>query len=719
MSYAKVERQIGSKTLSIETGKMAKQADGSVVVRYGDSVVLVTAQSAEGRADLGFFPMTVEYREKMAAAGKIPGSFFRREGRPTTKETITCRLIDRPIRPLFDKAYKKELQILCFVISADLENDPDVLALCGASTALSISTIPFLKTIGAVRVGHVDGEFIINPTTAELENSDIDFIVAGSADAVMMVEGFAQQVSEEVALGALEKAHESIKIIVEMIDELKASVGKEKQEVPGAPEKIPQQLELEKILPEKLKDVIYTSGKHERSAAVKEVVTEAIEGLVDPDAEDAGDVTKLLKNTAKDVQRDMVRESILNNKRVDGRTTTDIRQIDSDVSLLPRTHGSALFTRGETQALVSATLGTTINELKIDGLLEDYYERFMLHYDFPPMSVGEVRMMRGPGRREIGHGVLAERSLRPVIPSYEDFPYTIRIVSDILESNGSSSMASVCGGSLAMMDAAVPLKHAVAGIAMGLVVEGDRYAILSDILGEEDHLGDMDFKVAGTEEGITAFQMDIKVTGITTEIMQKAMVQAREGRLHILGKMSEALSGPREEVSKYAPKLEIIQIAPDKIGTVIGPGGRMIRKIQEDFGVNVDIKDDGTVTIASEGPDGLDGAVEMIKALTTEAEVGKIYKGRVTSTRDFGAFVEILPGKDGLLHISEISDEFVKDIDSVIKEGDELEVMVVEVDPAGKIRLSKKAVEHGLESVAKKSSRPPRRGDSGGGRGRR
>jgi len=715
MKIVKIERQVGSKVLSIETGKMAKQADGAVVVRYGDSIVLVTAQSEESKRELDFFPLTVEYREKMAAAGKIPGSFFRREGRPSTKETVTSRLIDRPIRPLFDKQYKKEVQILSFVLSADLENDPDVLALVGASAALSISSIPFQKTLGAVRVGRIDGEYVINPTVGELESSELDFVVAGSKDAVVMVEGFAQQVPEQVALEALEKAHETIKIIVDMIDELKAAVGKEKQEVPPPPEKIPEQERLEKILPEKLKAVIFTPGKHERDAAVKAAVTEAIESIVDPEAEGAEEIVKRLKETAGEIRRDLVRESILNGRRVDGRSHKDIRPINVEVGLMPRMHGSALFTRGETQALVSATLGTAMSELKIDGLVEEYYERFILHYDFPPMSVGEVRPVRGPGRREIGHGVLAERSLRPVVPSYETFPYTIRIVSDILESNGSSSMASVCGGALAMMDAGVPLTSPVAGIAMGLVVDGDRCAILSDILGEEDHLGDMDFKVAGTENGITALQMDIKVAGISTEIMLKAMEQAREGRLFILAKMNEGLSAPRERISKYAPKMKVMQIDPDKIGNVIGPGGRVVRKIQEDFGVSVDIKDDGTLTIASDDEEGLEKAAAYIAGFTAEPEIGKIYKGRVTSTREFGAFVEILPGKDGLLHISEISDEYVKDIDSVIKEGDEVEVMVVDVDPGGKIRLSKKAVEFGLDSV-KKHSRPPRRGGSGRGR---
>jgi len=715
----KVEKEIGAGILTIETGRMARQADGSATVRYGDSIVLASAQSAQTREGTDFFPLTVDYRENMGAAGKIPGSFFRREGRPTTKETLTCRLIDRPHRPLFPKAYRNEVQVLNFVLSADLENDPDVLAIIASSTALSLSSIPLVEPVGAVRVGLVDGQFIINPTTTQLTQSQMDFVVAGTRDAVVMVEGSAREVTEDQALEALEKAHAAIKEIVEMIEEVKRVQGKPKQVVTVPPEPIALEEELRKILPGKIRQVMFTAGKKERRAAMAGAIDEAIDALVPGEGEEARVVRGVLAAQAAQIERDIVRRAILEGKRLDGRGLADVRNIHIEVGLLPRAHGSALFTRGETQALVTATLGTTMDELKIDGLVEEYYEKFMLHYNFPPMSVGEVKPLRGPGRREIGHGVLAERSLRAVLPQYEDFPYTIRLVSDILESNGSSSMATVCGGTLAMMDAGVTIRAPVAGIAMGLVVEGDRCAVLTDILGDEDHLGDMDFKVAGTASGITALQMDIKVGGISTELMHRAMKQAREARLHVLEKMKEALGAPRSDISKYAPKLEIMKIDSDKIGAVIGPGGRVIRKLQEDYDVKIDIKDDGIVTIFAADSENAHRARQHIEGLTADAEVGRVYKGTVTSVKDFGAFVEILPGKEGLLHVSEMSKEFVKDVTTVAKEGDQIEVKVVDVDKTtGKIRLSVRALTE-EPGEAERRAPPSRRGGGGGGERRR
>ena len=685
---SRYEVDFGGRPISIEIGKMARQANGSVTVRYGDTVVLVTACAAkEAAEDVDFLPLTVNYMEMTYAAGKIPGGFFKREGRPSEREVLCSRLIDRPLRPLFPEGYFNETQVIATVLSLDPENNPEIAAMVGASTALMISDVPFNIPIAGVRVGRVNGEFVCNPTNKQQKESDIDLIVAGSKDAIIMVEGGAKMVSEDDLLDAMMFASKSMQGVIKLQEKILTEAGKPKKTIPSI--KTDKELATKVIgfADSKIRAALNIPSKQERYQRLSDISKELIESLK-PNYKDREDeVTKLFE----DLKYRILRESVLTtNTRIDGRGLADIRQITCEVGLLPRTHGSALFTRGETQAMVATTLGTSEDEQKIDALSGWEYKTFMLHYNFPPFSVGEVKMLRGPGRREIGHGALAERAVTKVLPEGETFPYTIRVVSDILESNGSSSMATVCGASLSLMDAGVPTKAAVAGIAMGLVKEGERVAVLSDILGDEDHLGDMDFKVAGTEDGITAFQMDMKVTGVTKEILRHALHQAKEGRLHILKKMKEAISSPRAELSVHAPRIITIYVRQEKIKDVIGPGGKNIKGIIEKTGVKIDIDDSGKVNIASADDEAAQKAIAIIKELTQEAEVGKIYLGKVRKIMDFGAFVEIFPGTDGLVHISQLAEERVKDVKDVLKEGDEVLVKVLEVDKQGKIRLSRK-----------------------------
>ena len=692
MMYVKESVEIGGKELAIETGKLAKQADGSVVVRYGDTMVLVTAVANKTpREGIDFLPLTVEYSEKTSSAGKIPGGYFKREGRPTEQEILTCRLIDRPSRPLFPKGWRFETQIIGTVLSYDKANPSDVLAMVGASVALHLSDIPWDGPYAAVRVGRdANKNFIVNPTFAQREASDLDMVVAASRDAIVMVEGGAAQLSEAVMVDALLFAHQAVQPVLDLIEKLRAAVGKPKRTF-TAPQKDPQIAERVRVYADRLRTALAIRGKHERRDAVKAVEGEIVDTLR---GEFPGREREIV-DASGDVFKKLVRARVVDEgMRLDGRKSHEIRQITSEVGLLPRTHGSGLFTRGETQALVTTTLGTAQDVQRIDSLLGDVTKRFMLHYNFPPYSTGEVKMVRSASRREIGHGHLAERALARVLPSEKEFPYTIRIVSEVLESNGSSSMASVCGGCLSLMDAGVPIVAPVAGIAMGLIYEkregGDKLAILSDILGDEDHLGDMDFKVAGTRTGITALQMDIKVKGLTRQILETALAQARDGRIHILDKMAETLTASREELSKHAPRIFTLNIKPDRIRDVIGPGGKMIRAIIEQTGVAIDVEDDGTIAIASADDTSAKKAIDIIKGLTAEPEVGEYYMGVVRRITDFGAFVEILPGTDGLIHISELDEKRVKQVTDVVKEGDEVLVKVISIDRQGKIRLSRK-----------------------------
>ena len=684
-----VEIPVNDRVLSIKTGHVAKQAGGAALVQLGDTIILATACMADAKPDQDFFPLTVDYREKAYAAGKIPGGFFKREGRPTEKEILSSRLTDRPIRPMFPDGFFNEVQVLISVLSSDQENDSDVLGIIGASAALAISEIPFSKIIAGVRVARIAGELKILPTISELENNDINIIVAGSADAINMVEGGSREVSESDMLEALTFAHDWINKIVAKIEELKASCGKPKVEF--TPPEIDADLlkTVTEQATERIKDANRTTDKHERQEKLDDLTKEIQESL----AEQYPEMERKISGIIHDIEKVDMREMILNEgKRIDGRGYEDIRDITCEVGVLPRPHGSALFTRGQTQALVATTLGTKMDEQKIDDILGESFKSFMLHYNFPPFSTGEAKMMRGPGRREIGHGALAERALEQVIPSESAFPYTVRVVSDILESNGSSSMATVCGSSLSLMDAGVPIKSPVAGIAMGLVKEADKYAVLTDILGAEDHLGDMDFKVAGTRDGITAFQMDVKVTGINVEIMQKALEQAHRARIFILDKMAEAIDKPRAELSPFAPRIIFMKIKIEKIGEVIGPGGKTIRRIIEETGAKIDIEDDGTVLIASVDQEAGEAAKKMVEELTEEAEIGKIYTGKVRRTTSFGAFIEILPGTDGMVHISELENHRVNAVEDVVRVGDMVTVKVIDIDREGKIRLSRKAV---------------------------
>jgi polyribonucleotide nucleotidyltransferase len=686
------EVNVGGRPLTIETGKIAKQASGSVVVRYGDTMVLVTACCASWERDgLDFLPLTVDYRENTYASGRIPGGFFKREGKPPEKEVLTSRVIDRPLRPLFPETWRRETQVVAFVISADTENDSDVLALTGASAALSLSAIPFQATIASVRVGLVDGEFIINPTYEQRRQGRLDLVVAGSKDALVMVEAGAQIVSEEDMITALDAGHAAIRDIIVEIDKLAAVAGKTKMAVAEKALDATVVADVEAALLAPLADAMRLKDKLESYAAVDKVLDDYLATLPEDDSARRSDTKGAFKTLKEKVLRDEILER---GQRLDGRAFDEIRAVTGDVGLLPRTHGSAVFTRGETQALVTTTLGTADDQQKVEMVDGSVYKRFMLHYNFPPFSVGEVKFLRGPGRREIGHGNLAERSLQPVIPGEDAFPYTIRVVSDILESNGSSSMASVCGGALSLMDAGVPLKAPVAGVAMGLIMDEatGRHAVLSDIAGAEDHYGDMDFKVAGTADGITALQMDIKVGGINADIMREALNQAKAGRLHILERMSATLADPREKTSTYAPRIVTIQIPVDKIRDVIGPGGKTIRSIIERTGVKIDVEDDGRVNVASSDDESAQKALSIIEELTATPEVNKSYLGTVQRITDFGAFVEVLPGVDGLLHISEIAHYRVKEVRDELQEGAQVLVKVINVDPSGKIRLSRKAL---------------------------
>jgi polyribonucleotide nucleotidyltransferase len=686
----KKEIELGGRILSLETDKFAKQANGAVMVTYGETMVLVTAVAAEtAKEDIDFFPLQVEYRERVAAAGKFPGGFMKREGKPSEKEVLSSRLIDRPIRPLFADSFRNETQIAATVLSFDGDNDPDILGAIGASAALTISNIPFLGPIAEVRVGRVDNEFVINPTHKQVAVSDIELIVAGTDDSIMMVEGEAKEVGEEVLLEALRFAHEEIKKIIALQHELRAAFGKPTREVVVPEISAELKADVYSLALDKFTTIVSTVlAKEERSAANKELSTAVKEAL----AEKYPEQEKVIDSILHDLEKDLMRKRILEHGlRLDGRNTTQIRPISIDLGLLPRTHGSALFTRGETQSLASLTLGSKNDEQKVDGLLEEYSKRFMLNYNFPPYSVGEVGRMTGPGRREIGHGNLAERSLKQVVPEEKDFPYALRIISDILESNGSSSMATVCSGTLAMMDGGVPITRPVAGIAMGLIKEGDKFAILSDILGNEDHLGDMDFKVAGTTEGITGFQMDIKIRGISFEIMEKALHQAKAGRMHILGIMNEAISAPRPDLSKYAPRMLTIEIEPEQIGGLIGSAGKTVQKIQRTFGVEIAIQDNGMVQISSPNLDNAQRCRDYIEKMTKQLEIGAIYDGEVVKLLEFGAVVEIAPGKSGLLHISEIDLKRVNKVTDYFKEGDWVKVKLLKVEN-GKMSLSRKEV---------------------------
>ena len=686
-----VELDIAGRTLRLETGRIAKQADGAVWASYGETVVLATAVSAQtAKPGTDFLPLTVDYQEKTYAAGKIPGGYFKREGRPSEKEVLTSRLIDRPLRPLFPENYYFETQVIASVLSVDKTGSSDVIGITAASAALAISNIPFQGPVAGVKIGRVNGQFVVNPDLETMDKSELHLVVAGTADAVMMVEAGANELSEATMLQALELAHAEIKKIVAKIDELAKKVGNKKREVKAEHIDPALAAQVKAMVAQPIRDAIMIPNKTARQERLDQVMAEAVEKLKNPNAPDS---ERHIKIVFHGLEYTEVRNMILEKgSRADGRGPADIRPITCEVGILPRTHGSALFTRGETQSLAVVTLGTTDDEQRIDALEGEYTRTFMLHYNFPPFSVGEARPLRSPGRREVGHGALAERALKPVIPGKDVFPYTLRLVSEILESNGSSSMATVCGGTLAMMDAGVPIKEPVAGIAMGLIKEDERVMILSDILGLEDHLGDMDFKVCGTKNGVTALQMDIKIGGITTALMQQALEQARVGRLHILGHMAKALTGARTELSPFAPRIYTMKVKQDKIRDIIGQGGKTIRSIQADCGVKINVEDSGLVTIASSDGESLQKAKDIISRLTEEVEVGKVYMGTVRKIMDFGAFVEVLPGTDGLVHISQLAHHRVKAVSDEVAEGDQILVKVLEIDRQGKIRLSRKDV---------------------------
>ncbi len=689
----KVEKEIGGKLLSLETGRIARQAHGAVIAQMGETMVLAAAVTAPPRfEDIDYFPLSVDYREKYSAAGKFPGGFMKREGRPTTKEILTARTIDRPIRPLFPEGYFEEVQIMCSVLSADTENDPDVLAMIASSAALSISKIPFLGPLGACRLSRVDGEFVLFPTYEQREAGDFNLILGGKKDAINMIEVDAKQVAEDVTADAVKQAHGAIGDICDLIDELTAKCGQEKViPLKELDEELLAKIEGDTF--DKICEAYQITVKADRSAAIGEMIDTAAEQYITEPEEPACTKTQLKRMFDK-IQKKAVKKLLLEGKRPDGRGFKDIRAIDCQVGFLPRSHGSALFTRGETQALISCTLGTGRDEQKVEGLVDEFGQDFMLHYTFPPYSVGEARMIRGPGRREIGHGALAEKALAMMKPDKADFPYTIKIVSDITESNGSSSMASVCGGMLAMMDAGVPMKEVVAGISVGLISDGDRYELLTDIIGDEDHFGEMDFKITGTTKGITAIQLDIKAEGLPHHIMVAALEQAKEARLKILDTMLETIAAPREELSDHAPKIVTIKIDPEYIGKVIGPSGKMIRSIQEQTGSSIEIEEDGTINISCVGGSGHLEARDIVEGMTTPPKVGKIYpNARVVSVKEFGAFVEISPGVEGLCHVSELSNEFIKNVEDVCKVGDIIPVKLLLIDEQGRFKLSRKAAQ--------------------------
>ncbi len=689
------EIEWGGRKLTLETGKIARQADGAVMATYGGTKVLCTVVAEKKpRPGIDFFPLAVHYQEKTFAAGKIPGGFFKREGRPGEKETLTSRLIDRPIRPLFAKGFKNETQIICTVLSHDLENDPDVVAMIGTSAALSISGIPFMGPIGGVRIGYVNNEFVVNPTVDALPDSSLDLIVAGTEEGVLMVESEASELSEKVMLDAVMFGHRSIQPVISAIIELAEACAKDPWELPEQPEGLAELSERVAAMAEAgVRDAYGETDKMIRRDKLREVRESVSEELSNDETVDHDLLNDVFGDIFKDLEKDVVRNSVLDTgKRIDGRDTKTVRPIVAEVGILPRTHGSALFTRGETQALVVTTLGTAQDEARVDALAGEYREHFLLHYNFPPYSVGEAGRFGFTGRREIGHGKLAWRAIHPMMPSKDEFPYTIRVVSEITESNGSSSMATVCGTSLALMDAGVCIGSPVAGIAMGLIKETDRFAVLSDILGDEDHLGDMDFKVAGTEKGITSLQMDIKITSITEEIMDNALAQARDGRLHILGEMAKAIGSARDGVNENAPRITVITINKDKIREVIGPGGKMIREISETTGAKIDIEDDGTIKVAAVDEKAAEAAIKWIKDITAEPEVGAIYTGKVVKTVDFGAFVNFMGPKDGLVHISELAQGRVGKTTDVVNVGDVVKVKLIGIDDRGKVKLSMKAV---------------------------
>lgn len=722
----RVEKKIGAHTLSFETGQLAKQAAGSILAQYGDTVVLTATATGPSRPGIDFFPLTCDYRERMAAAGKFPGGFLKREGRPTTKETLTSRLMDRPIRPLFPAGFNDEVQIQSVVLSSDLQNDGDILAMNGASAALSISSMPFQGPIASVRVARIDGELIPFPTNDQLEESELDLIISGSEKSILMVEGFAQEMPENEMADAIVYAHNVVRQIIELMHELVARVQPVKVEFqPPANDGILDRLK--SSFYDRYRDAKQTDGKQARAEAVKALKEQAkAEFIPEPNAE--GAITAAVFSTAwHALEHAVVRELILCGTRPDGRDHNSLRHIECETDVLPRTHGSAVFQRGETQALVTVTLGTSRDEQRVDGLIDEYSKKFMLDYNFPSFSVGECRPIRGPGRREIGHGALAERSVAPVIPAPDEFPYTIRVISDILESNGSSSMASVCGATLGLMAAGVPLCNPVAGISIGLVKQNDeRWVLLTDILGDEDHFGDMDFKIAGTPEGITGIQLDLKIDGISEEIMRATLKQAREARMEILRKMITAIPRPRSDTSRFAPRLLRTKIDSDKIGLLIGPGGKNIRAIQEDTGATIDVDDDGTVVVAAMNADAAKAALARVEACTATAQIGKIYDGTVSSCRDFGAFVEILPGRDGLVHISELSSGYVASVDDICKVGDSMKVIVIDIDEQDRVKLSRRRAleELGIEdefannsSEGGEGEERPERADRGADRG--
>lgn len=715
----RIERTFAGRQLVIETGRMAKQAAGSAVVQFGETMVLAAVTVSDNQSPLPFFPLTVEYKEKTYAAGKIPGGFIKREGRPADHEILACRIIDRSIRPLFPEGFKNEVQVFVYVISADQENDADMLALLATSFALNTSKIPFSAPIGGVRVGRVQGNWILNPTFQQLAFSDLELVVAGSQDSIVMVEGGALEVTEADVLESIKLSHDGIRELIDMQNELLKKTRVEKMSWTKTEPLEGVVVKTKALASGKIREALNQKDKHTRIEAVERAKKELAEGLL----VDFPDNSKDIHNVLGDIEYNELRAQVLDTGfRVDGRKSNEVRAISIDTTVLPRAHGSALFTRGQTQALVATTLGTAKDAQRLDTINEpgETTRSFMLHYNFPPFSTGEVRPMRGTSRREIGHGNLAERAVQGVLPDFAEFPYTIRIVSEVLESNGSSSMATVCGGSLSLFDAGVPMKAAVAGVAMGLIKEGKKYAILTDILGTEDHLGDMDFKVAGTKDGITSIQMDIKIEGLDIKIMEEAMAQAREGRLHILGEMDKALAAPRTELSKYAPRIVTVQIPPDKIGELIGPKGKNIRAIQDESGAELSVEDDGTVTIAAVGGEAMERARQMVMAITAEPVVGETYEGTVKTVTAFGAFVEIMPGNEALLHVSEMKWERVEKPEDVVKKGDRVTVKLVDKDERGRLRLSMKALLPRPEGMPEETERPPRaEGEGGGDRGGR